>query len=118
MTVLPELVACPRLALRRWEVRDAALLSAAIGESIEHLRPWMPFIAYEPLSIEARAGLISGWEANWQQGGDFVFGIFLEGVVVGVCGLNHRSTPDTREIGYWIHVNYVAVVSPARLQPN
>lgn len=107
MTVLPDLVVCPRLLLRRWEVSDAALLSDAIGQSIEHLRPWMPWVAHEPLSIEERAGLIRGWEANSQQGGDVVFGIFLEGAVVGGCGLNHRSTPDTLEIGYWIHVNYV-----------
>ena len=103
---LPEVVDCERLVLRRWKVADAPALSAAIQESLEHLRPWMPWVVYEPLGDEVRAELIRGWDTAAGDDGDTVYGAFLDGVVVGGCGLHRRSTPDTLEIGYWIHVDH------------
>ena len=33
--------------------------------------------------------------------------MFRQGAVVGGCGLHRRSSPDTLEIGYWIHVDHL-----------
>lgn len=36
-------IATPRLVLRGWQPADAEAMQAAIRESLEHLKPWMPW---------------------------------------------------------------------------
>jgi len=103
---LPERVEALRLVLRRWSHDEAPLLSTAVAESIDHLRPWMPWITFEPLTREERVQLIEGWTRDWEDGGDVVFGVFLDGAVVGGAGLHRRSGPGTLDVGYWIHVDH------------
>ncbi|HKY16650.1 MAG TPA: GNAT family N-acetyltransferase [Microthrixaceae bacterium] len=107
MIVLPEIVVSPRLTLRRWLPVDAPLLGAAVVANTEHLRPWMPWIADEPMSDDDRRDLVVGWEAHWHSGGDVIFGAFLADVVVGGCGLHRRAGPESLEIGYWVHVHHL-----------
>lgn len=109
MERLPERVATERLTLRMWTPADAPAMAAAVAASTEHLRPWMPFIADEPLSPEARRTLIERFRADWDTGGDAVYGVFLDGVPVGGTGLHRRSDPGTLEIGYWVHVDHVGM---------
>ena len=94
------------LLLRRWSAGDAHQLSAAVAESQEHLRPWMAWVADEPLTIVQRRELIIGFERDWRDGGDAVLGIFLDGRVVGGCGLHGRIARDGLELGYWIHPRF------------
>jgi ribosomal-protein-serine acetyltransferase len=102
--VLPERVTDPEgLLLRRWVESDAGELGHAILESAEHLRPWMAWIAEEPLPLGQRTTLINEWEQDWARGGDVLLGVFLEGQIAGGCGLHRRIGPDGLEIGYWIH---------------
>jgi RimJ/RimL family protein N-acetyltransferase len=103
---LPDNIASPRLTLRRWVAADAAALSAAITASIEHLRPWMPWISAEPVSLADRVALIDQWKTEWERGGDEVIGAFLDGVVVGSTGFHRRRGPGALEIGYWVHVDH------------
>jgi ribosomal-protein-serine acetyltransferase len=91
------------LTLRQWAAGDAEILSAAVTENIDHLRPWMPWIASEPLSPQDRLTLIEQWRAEWDRGGDVVIGALLDGVVVGSSGLHRRRGPGVLEIGYWVH---------------
>ena len=107
MERLPDLLHSPRLTLRRWVHADAPALSAAILESADHLRPWMPWIASEPVRLDDRVALIDRWNADWEQGGDLVVGIFMNGTVVGGSGLHRRRGPGVLEIGYWVHVDHV-----------
>ena len=101
---LPEIVeGSSGLLLRRWAVTDAGRLDRAISESLEHLRPWMPWIAQEPMASKRRTELIRGWENDWKLGGDVYLGVFLAQRVAGSCGLHRRIAPDGLEIGYWIH---------------
>lgn len=104
---LPDVVRCADLVVRRWRAEDAAALGRAVAESIDHLRPWMPWVAHEPLTGEQRRALIAEWDQGWDAGGDAVYGVFLDGAVVGGCGLHVRSGPGVRDIGYWIHVDHV-----------
>ncbi len=104
---LPACVATERLVLRQWQRDDVPALAMAVTESLEHLRPWMPWAADEPLSVEERIRLVEGWQAAWQDGGDSVLGIFLNGRPIGGTGLHRRLGPDVIEIGYWIHVAHV-----------
>lgn len=102
----PDHLQTPRLTLRRWVADDAPFLNAAILASIEHLRPWMPWVAAEPVSVPDRVELFERWDREWQQGGDLVMGIFKDGDVVGGSGLHTRRGPGVLEIGYWVHVDH------------
>jgi ribosomal-protein-serine acetyltransferase len=105
--ILPERLAGPSgLLLRRWSPEDAQALSDAVAESVEHLRPWMAWIAEEPLTIEQRRSMLIGFERDWLAGGDVVLGMFLDGRVVGGCGLHRRLARDGLELGYWVHPSF------------
>jgi ribosomal-protein-serine acetyltransferase len=107
-TILPARIDGPNgLLLRRWTVDDAEALGQAVAESIDHLRPWMAWVAHEPTPIERRRARIEEWELDWAQGGDVVLGIFLAEQIAGSCGLHRRISPDGLEIGYWIHPSLV-----------
>jgi ribosomal-protein-serine acetyltransferase len=100
---LPEYIVGPdALTLRRWARDDAAELGEAVADSVEHLRPWISWIAHEPLSVTAREALIDDWHQQWLAGGDLVMGVFVDGAVAGGCGLRRRIGPGGLEIGYWI----------------
>ena len=87
---------------RPFTVDDAPALHEAILESLGHLRPWMPWVALEPLTLEQRT--------EWIAGPSDAIGIFLadgSGTVVGGTGLHDRlNDPAGREIGYWVRAGY------------
>jgi ribosomal-protein-serine acetyltransferase len=95
------------LLVRRWLVTDAEELGRAVAASADHLRPWMAWIADEPLPLDRRKGMIHEWERDWAQGGDVVLGVFLERRIAGGCGLHRRIGPDGLEIGYWVHAAFL-----------
>jgi len=104
---LPSEIVTPRLSIRLWQPADVPALRVAIEGSSDHLRPWLAWVRFEPLSDENRIGLIeSGLEA-WRNGGDASYGVFHDGVVVGACGLHHRQGPDIVDLGYWIHADHI-----------
>lgn len=113
---LPRLIESPRLIIRCWEPDGVGLLITAVTESREHLRPWMPWIADEPLGRGERLALMSEWEAAWASGGDAIYGAFLrpdptahdtDPVVIGGTGLHRRLGPGGLEVGYWVHAHHI-----------
>ncbi len=101
---LPELLkGDDTLLLRRLRVRDAEALATAVNESLEHLRPWMPWVVHEPLSLRARRTMLAGRDREWHDGEDVMLGIIVGGRFAGACGLHRRIAPDGLEIGYWVH---------------
>jgi RimJ/RimL family protein N-acetyltransferase len=92
--------------IRPWREDDAPALDAAIRESLDHLRPWMPWISLEPQTIAARVELIRRWAADALGGGDKVLGIWADGTVAGGCGLHRRIGPEGIELGYWVRASY------------
>lgn len=83
------------IVCRPYTVDDASSLHAAITSSIEHLRPWMPWAAFEPLTLDQRI--------EWLTGAHDAIGIFLGDKVIGGTGLHDRlGDPAGREIGYWV----------------
>lgn len=107
MDPLPELVEHDGLVLRRWTEADAETLEAIVTANIAHLRPYMAWIEFEPLSIEDRRALGRDWEEKWLAGGDVVLGIFEDDVAVGSTGLHHRIGPGGLEIGYWVAADHL-----------
>lgn len=104
---LPDHAVGARLTVRRWTLDDVDRMAVAIDESLDHLRPWMPWVAFEPLSRADRVELVEGWTSDWEAGGDVVAGFFLGELPIGGGGLHHRVGPDALEIGYWVHVDHV-----------
>jgi RimJ/RimL family protein N-acetyltransferase len=103
---LPDHVESPRLTIRRWNADDADAVSAAILANVDHLRPWMPWAADEPIGAAARRALIEHWNEEWEAGGDLFVGVFLAGEVIGASGLHRRRGPHGLEIGYWVHIDH------------
>ncbi|MGD1010978.1 MAG: GNAT family N-acetyltransferase [Acidimicrobiales bacterium] len=95
------------LVLRRYKQDDAPALAEAVAASLEHLRPWMPWIALEPLSLEDRQELFRRWDRDWAEGRQYLYGLFMGSRVVGGAGLMRRIAADGLEIGYWVHPSYV-----------
>jgi len=98
-----------RLVLRCWDPVDAPLLKAAIDESLEHLRAWMPWADSEPQTLQTKIECMRHWRAKFDLGQDFVYGIFSrdESRVLGGTGLHTRVGEGAREIGYWIHKDFI-----------
>ncbi|MEA1902137.1 MAG: GNAT family N-acetyltransferase, partial [Actinomycetota bacterium] len=82
-------------------------LDEAIARNIEHLRPWMHWIVYEPASVNDRVNLIESWNGQWADGGDSVFGVFLGDEVIGGTGLHRRVGTGGIELGYWIGKDHI-----------
>jgi ribosomal-protein-serine acetyltransferase len=89
--------------LRAWTEDDAPALNEAVTESLEHLRPWMPWVAGEPIGLDARRA----WIREGHENADRVFGIWVDGEVAGGCGFHDRIGPGALEIGYWVHAGFV-----------
>jgi RimJ/RimL family protein N-acetyltransferase len=98
-----------RLVLRCWHPGDAPLLKAAIDANLEHLRPWMPWVQYEPEDLQTKIERLRRWRGAFDLGQDFLYGIFnrQETQVLGGSGLHTRVGPEAREIGYWVHKDYI-----------
>ena len=93
-----------RLVVRSPSTDDADGLKEAVNESLEALRPWMPW-ANQPMTLdEARENCTKAMK-KFEEGSDHRLHFFLKetGMFVGGSGL-HRIDWDVprAEIGYWI----------------
>ena len=92
------------VTLRRHREDDLDAVYEAVTESLDHLRPWMPWAAdytrqsaFEFLVASAR---------RWEDGSEFGYAIITEGTLAGGCGLMARIGPGGLEIGYWVRQGY------------
>jgi len=99
----------PRLIIRCYSPGDVFLLVEAISASLDHLRPWMPWAAEEPEPLDDKIDRLRSFRGKFDLGQDFVYGIFNleETQLLGSTGLHTRIGPQAREIGYWIHKDYI-----------
>jgi RimJ/RimL family protein N-acetyltransferase len=93
-----------RLVLRCPRPGDGATLHAAVCESLDDLRPWMPWAQETPTLDESEA-LCRRFQADYLARRDLVLHVYTKdgGRFVGGTGL-HRIDWDVRrfEIGYWV----------------
>jgi RimJ/RimL family protein N-acetyltransferase len=88
------------VTLRRWHVRDAGAVFEAVSESLDHLRPWMPWAAgYSRASAEE---FLAQCAADWDSGAAYNYAILAGGELAGSTGLMARTGPGGLEIGYWV----------------
>lgn len=105
---LPDRLETPRLVIRCPRPGDGAAYFEAVRDSLDDLRPWMPW-AHEPASPERSEALARRFQADFLARRDLVLALFergpdgREGRLVGGSGL-HRIDWTLRrfEIGYWV----------------
>src|SRR6266496_1138239 len=95
-----ETVSYGPVCLRRWRAGDADVAYRVVMESLEHLRPWMPWAADYDHDQAVRFTAQS--EEDWASRDAYQYAITSDGVVVGSCGLVRRIGPGGLEIGYWL----------------
>ncbi len=91
------------LELRNWRDDDADAQARSIEESLEHLRPWMTWADEWPKPREDQLAMLREWEERRRAGTDEFLAVWLDGELVGSCGLHFRIGAGGVEIGYWIH---------------
>jgi ribosomal-protein-serine acetyltransferase len=104
---LPGDVSRDGMVLRLWRPADVPLLHEAIGANVEHLRPWMPWVALEPLVPAQRLALVQEWETNWAAGQAAPMAMWVDGTVVGGTGYVRPQGTTAWQIGYWVHVEHL-----------
>jgi RimJ/RimL family protein N-acetyltransferase len=98
----PERLSSGPVELRRWRAADADLCLRLVTESLEHLRPWMPWAASGYDRTDA-ATYVQSCEDDWQAGTAFQYLILVHGEPAGSSGLMARIDPGGLEIGYWVN---------------
>ena len=95
--------------LRCWNATDAPRLAEAIDASLDHLRPWMPWVRHEPEPIDKKKARLGKFRRSFEAGEDFAYALFdpAEQEVLGGAGLHMRIGAGASEIGYWVHVAHV-----------
>ncbi len=98
-----------RLVIRCYKPVDAPLLKKSVDENLEHLAPWMPWIKFEPETLQAKSDRIAAFIRKYTIGEDFTMGIFNkeETMLLGGTGLHTRLEGNALEIGYWLHKDYI-----------
>jgi RimJ/RimL family protein N-acetyltransferase len=105
----PYRIETERLVIRCYEPRDARMLKEAVDSSIDHLRPWMPWVRFEPQTIAEKVELLRSFRGQFDLGHDFIYGVFdrAESRLVGGSGLHTRVGDGAFEIGYWVRSDEV-----------
>lgn len=85
------------------------MVSQAIGKSLDHLRPWMPWAQHHKEDPAATLNLVRTFQDKFYAEEDYFFGIFnkAETELIGSTGLHTRIGHSAREIGYWINVDHL-----------
>lgn len=89
------------VTLRRWQRADAFKLFPVVIESLDHLRPWMPWA--QGYDLGDATGFLAKCEEEWTSGAAFNYAITTHERIVGSCGLMRRIGVGGMEIGYWLH---------------
>lgn len=99
----------PRTVVRCPNPEDAPLLMKAVAASRAHLRPWMPWARGEPQTLAEQVELLRRFRGEFDLDQDYKYSVFKpdETQIIGGSGLHTRIGEGAREIGYWIHVDYI-----------
>jgi len=100
---VPESIESERLVLRAPRVGDGATVNEAVVESIDALRPWMPWAKTTPTVDDSERNAREAI-AKWRLRSDLPLFLWRksDGVFVGGSGLHRIDWSVPRfEIGYW-----------------
>lgn len=97
------------IVIRCYDPTDAKILKNAIDNSLDHLKPWMPWAKYEPQDLDKKVELLRNFRGQFDLDMDHIYGIFTkdEKELIGGTGLHKRIASNGREIGYWINEKFI-----------
>jgi RimJ/RimL family protein N-acetyltransferase len=100
----PEQVDAGPVILRRIRATDAGAVAAAVGASLDHLRPWMPWATTDAAERGSQLARVAEADEMWESGISFIYSVLTasQGTLVGEVGLHRRAGDGSVEIGYWI----------------
>ncbi|MHA2288378.1 MAG: GNAT family N-acetyltransferase [Promethearchaeota archaeon] len=98
-----------RLIIRCYNPSDAPLLQKSIQESLEHLKPWLPWVKTEPEELKVKVERLRMFRSKFDTSEEYIYGVFdpEETELIGGTGLHPRVGLKAFEIGYWVNVNHV-----------
>jgi len=99
-----EIIDRGQVRLRRYREDDLDALIEAVTDSLDHLRPWMPWAA--DYSRRAASEFLAASARNWADGSEYNYAIVTDGTLAGGAGLMARIGPGGLEIGYWVRHGY------------
>jgi RimJ/RimL family protein N-acetyltransferase len=93
----------------RWvTVADAEAIARAVGESLDHLKPWMPWADERSADVVFQRSRLREQIRQRTRREEWQYGMFGErNEFLGSIGLMTRRGPGTIEIGYWLHIDAV-----------
>lgn len=96
----PDELPAPPVVLRRYRGDELPALWEAVSTSLEHLRPWMPWAAADPLEA-GLAEFVARSVEQFDRAENFSYAIWdgESGKLVGGAGLHPRLGPGRIEIG-------------------
>lgn len=104
----PDHIETRRLLIRAPRSGDGDTLYEAVRESLDHLKPWLPW-AHDDITPEGEENTVRRMHARFVAREDLPFFLFLKGTstLVGGSGL-HRFDWDVPrfEIGYWVRKRF------------
>lgn len=100
----PERIEIEGAVIVRHRPHHAEALAAAIGASLEHLRPWMPWADDEAATAGFQRQRLLEADPAWDADEEYILLVVdpTEAEVLGGTGLHRRQGPGTIEIGYWL----------------
>ncbi|MEU9304848.1 GNAT family N-acetyltransferase [Streptomyces sp. NPDC048269] len=97
-----QIIECGDFVLRRWLGQsDFPLAFRLIEESLDHLRPWMPWVARH--CEENTRDFLAKSDSKWDSGDAYNYAIARDGALIGMCQTYRGAEPQGRGIGYWLH---------------
>lgn len=105
-TLPPEILIGDGVILRRWRANEADTVFAVVAASLEHIRPWMPWVQGNYSLLSAKT-FLADEPAGWAAGTDCFYALLTaEGAHAGAAGMHRRIGAGGIEVGYWLHPSY------------
>jgi RimJ/RimL family protein N-acetyltransferase len=97
-----QVIECGDFVLRRWRGQsDFAAAFKLIEESVDHLRPWMPWVADH--SEKSTRDFLAKSETRWATDEAYNYAVTTHGdALIGMCQA-YRTEPRGWRLGYWLH---------------
>jgi ribosomal-protein-serine acetyltransferase len=99
-----EIIDHGQVRLRRYSEDDLDAVFQAVTDSLDHLRPWMPWAA--DYTRQTAAEFLAVSARGWADGTEYSYAIIADGTLAGGAGLMARIGPGGLEIGYWVRQGY------------
>lgn len=97
-----QIIECEGFVLRRWRAQsDFAAAFTLVEESLDHLRPWEPWVARH--SERNIRDFLAKSESKWASGDVYNYAIVKDSRLIGMCQTYRRAEPQGRGMGYWLH---------------